>query len=400
MNAAVTEPIPLDIDRDDPLRPVPAVLDRLTQAPVRRVRFANGGVAWLVTGHELARQVLGDGVRFTVVKDGTQPGRQPNPLPSLPSPAFLLGVDGDLHRRYRAMVNGEFMVKRMTALRPRVQEIVDHCLDEVAAAPGPVDLVSAFCLLVPSLVIADLVGVAPEHRAAFQAAALGLLGINSTVRTRDESIANLGAILDGVIDARSRDPQDDFVSRLLAEQPDLPRAEVRNFCVVFLVAGHETTANAAGVATGLLLENPDQLERFRESPAQERAFVQEILRYLGALGDGGGLMRRALVDLELGGQQISAGEWVSVSLPGANLDPGVCPHAARLDLDRAPAPHLTFGFGDHVCLGQNLAKLELEVMLGTLFARFPALRLAAPAAELTWRIESIVRGYRSLPVHR
>ncbi|MGF6885342.1 cytochrome P450 [Nocardia sp. GAS34] len=400
MNTPVTEPIPLDFDRDDPLRPVPAVLERLAGTPIRRVRYPNGGVAWLVTGHDLARQVLGDGARFTTVKDGSQPGRQAEPLPSLPSPAFLLGVDGELHRRYRAMVNGEFMVKRMTALRPRVQEIVDRCLDEVAAAPEPVDLVSTFCLLVPSLVIADLVGVAPEHRAAFQAAAMGMLGLKSTVQTRDTAIANLGTILDDVIDARSREPRDDVVSRLLAEQPGLARQEVRNFCVLFLVAGHETTANAAGVAIGLLLENPDQLATLRENSGNARQFVHEIVRYLGALGDGGGLLRRALVDVELGGRRIAAGEWVAVSLPGANLDPGVCPHAARLDLDRAPAPHLTFGFGEHVCLGQNLAKLELEVMLGTLFARFPGLRLAVPAGELPWRTESIVRGYRALPVHR
>ncbi|MEG8180017.1 cytochrome P450 [Nocardia terpenica] len=399
MNTPVTEPVPLDLERTDPLRPVPEILRRLSQEPVRRMRFPNGGVAWLVTGHALARQVLGDSARFTTVKDGTQPGRQHNPLPSLPSPAFLLGVDGDLHRRYRAMVNGEFTVRRMTALRPRVREIVDRCLDEVAAAPQPVDLVSTFCLLVPSLVIADLVGVAPEHRPAFQEAALGLLGLHATVRSRDTAIANLGAILDEVIDARARQPRDDFVSRLLADQPELSRAEVRNFCVVFLVAGHETTANAAGIAVSVLLEHPEQLALFRENPERERQFVHEMLRYQGAIGDGGGLMRRALVDVELGGQRIAAGEWVAVSLAGANLDPAVCPHAARLDLDRSPAPYLTFGFGEHVCLGQNLAKLELEVMLTTLFARFPALRLAVPAHELPWRTESVVRGYRRLPVH-
>lgn len=399
MNTSVTEPIPLNLERTDPLRPVPEVLHRLHEEPVRRMRFPNGGVGWLVTGHALARQVLGDSVRFTTVKDGTQPGRERNPLPSLASPAFLLGVEGDLHQRYRAMVNGEFTVRRMTALRTRVQEIVDRCLDEVAAAPEPVDLVSSFCLLVPSLVIAALVGVAPEHRRAFQDAALGLLGLEATVQSRDAAIANLGVILDDVIDARSRHPQDDFVSRLLAEQPDLPREEVRNFCVVFLVAGHETTANAAGIAISVLLENPDQLALFRENPDRERQFVHEILRYHGAIGDGGGLMRRALVDLELGGQQITAGEWVAASLPGANLDPAVCPHAASLDLDRAPAPYLTFGFGEHVCLGQNLAKLELEVMLTSLFTRFPGLRLAVPAQELPWRTESVVRGYRSLPVH-
>lgn len=399
MNASVTEAIPLDTSRDDQLGPVPAVLERLTHTPIRRVRYANGGVAWLVTGHALARQVLGDGERFTVVKDGTQPGRSPNPLPSLPSPAFLLGVDGEVHRRYRAMVNGEFTVKRMTVLRPRVREIVDQCLDEVAASPEPVDLVSTFCLLVPSLVIADLVGVAPEHRKLFQEAALGLLGVDATVLTRDTVLANLGAILDRVIEARSRKPQDDFVSRLLAAHPELSPGEVRNFCTVFLVAGHETTANAAGVASALLLENADQLTLFRDNPDYIRTFAHEIIRYLGALGDGGGLMRRAVVDLEVGGQWIQAGEWVSVSLPGANLDPEVCPHAARLDLTRSPAPHLTFGFGEHVCLGQNLAKLELEIMLTSLFTRFPALRLAAPAAELPWRTESLVRGYRSLPVH-
>ncbi|MGX1756300.1 cytochrome P450 [Streptomyces lydicus] len=398
MTCPAHEPIPLPRERRHPLEPVRETTRLLREEPVRKVRFPNGIDAWLISSHEYFRAVMGDPQRFSSRKDETDPQMRAVSRPPVDNPAAFNRADGEQHQHYRRKLTGQFMVKRIAALRPRIQQIVDEHLDAVAARPAPVDLVNTFTLPVPSLVIAELLGVPYEHRQAFQDAASKMLGLNPTADEVQQSFARLAAILESVFDARLSDPRDDLISRLLHEQPDLSRAELTSLCAGLLIAGHETTANFSAMAIITLLQHPDQLATFTAHPDRAGQAVEELMRRLTGNSSGGGLTRRAVEDVEIGGQLIRAGDWVAPNLAAANIDPALCPHAEELDLDRTPAQHVAFGYGPHACLGQNLARAELEIMLVSLFSRFPQLRLAVPVEELPFRDDMLVYGVHSLPV--
>ncbi|MEU8782504.1 cytochrome P450 [Streptomyces sp. NPDC048637] len=392
------DPIPLPRDRDHVLRPVREVPRLLREEPVRKVRFPNGIDAWLVSRYEYFCAVTSDPARFSSRKDETEPQKRQISRPPVNQPAAFNRSDGEQHRHYRRKLTKEFMVKRIAEMRPHIQRIVDEHLDDVARHSTPVDLVSTFTLPVPSLVIAELLGVPYGHRQAFQDAASTSMSLHATAADVQQSFAKLGEILGRVFDARSSDPREDLISRLLHEQRDLDREELTILCIGLLIAGHETTANFAGLAIATLLQQPDQLAKFTAHPERAGQSVEELLRCLIGIEGGGGLIRRAVEDVEIGGQLIRAGEWVAASMAAANLDPALCPHADQLDLDRAPVAHVSFGYGPHACLGQNLARAELEIMLVSLFSRFPDLRLAVPVEDLPFRDDMLVYGVRALPV--
>ncbi|MHB6910734.1 cytochrome P450 [Streptomyces sp. DB-54] len=398
MTCPAHEPIPLPRERNHPLEPARETTRLLREEPVRKVRFPNGIDAWLISGYEHFRAVMGDPQRFSSRKDEIEPQTRAVSRPPMNNPAAFNSADGEQHQHYRRKLTGQFMVKRIAALRPRIQQIVDEHLDAVAASPAPVDLVSTFTLPVPSLVIAELLGVPYEHRQAFQDAASKMLGLNPTADEAQQSFARLAAILESVFDARLSDPRDDLISRLLHEHPDLSHAELTSLCAALLIAGHETTANFSAMATITLLQHPDQLATFTAHPERADQAVEELIRRLAGNANIGNLIRRAVQDVEISGQLIRVGDWVAPNTAAANLDPALCPHAERLDLDRSPVQHVAFGYGPHACVGQNLARAELEIMLVSLFSRFPHLRLAVPVDELPFRHDMLVYGVHSLPV--
>jgi len=404
MTCPVHEPMPLPSDSGLLLEPLPDLIRLLREEPVRKVRFPNGIEAWFLSGYEHFRAMLND-PRFSNRMGDTPPGLRAvdtetdaDPGVMMNLPGNFVTADGEDHQHYRRKLTKEFMVKRIAALRPRIQEIVDQHLDDVARRSGPVDLVPTFTLPVPSMVIAELLGVPYEQRGAFQHAANTLLGLTTTAEEMQGAWARLAEILAVVFDARMSDPQEDLISHLLHEQSELSREELTTICVVLLVAGHETTANFSGLAIAHLLRQPEQLAKFIAHPDEAARAVEEIMRYLIGLTAGGGLIRRALEDVEIGGQLIRAGEWVVAGMAAANIDPQLCPHAEQLDLDRGPVPHVAFGYGPHACLGQNLARAELEIMLVSLFSRFPNLRLAEPIEDLPYREQMLVPGFHALPV--
>ena len=379
------------------LQPSPELTRLLREEPVRKVRFPNGVEAWLVSGYERFRAVLAD-PRFTNRTEGSPPGLLYADNVAMDVPGNFFNAEGERHQHYRRKLNGEFMVKRIAALRPRIQEIVDEHLDDMARGPAPVDLVQAFTLPVPSMVIAELLGVPYEHRAAFQDAAGAATGVNVPAEEAQLAYHRLAVILTEVFDARQGEPREDVISRLIHEQPDLSREELTTICFVLLIGGHETTANFSSLAIVQLLQQPEQLAKLTRHPDRAGQVIDEILRYALALTGLGGPTRQALTDAEIDGQSIRAGEWVMAATAAANFDPTLCPHAERLDLDRGRVPHAVFGFGPHSCIGQNLARAKLEIMLVSLFTRFPGLRLAVPVEKLPFRSEMLVPGFHELPV--
>ncbi|WP_346766415.1 cytochrome P450 [Streptomyces sp. CB01881] len=352
-----------------------------------------------MTGYREVRTVLSDH-RFSA--DARRP-EFPSLVPgrreiAAANPSFLR-LDDPEHSRLRRMVTGDFLVKRVEAMRPGVQQIVDEAIDGMTETGGPADLVARFALPVPSLVICLLLGVPYEDRQLFQDLSRALI---STTTAREEAARAQDEMLDylgGLAARKRRQPDDDILSRLAARD-DLSLREIASTGMLLLFAGHETTANMIGLSTLLLLGDPGQAARLAD-PAAVPGAVEELLRHLTIVHTG--LPRLALEDVELGGTLIRAGEGVTAMLSTANQDeelfaaPGTRP-VDELDVDRDARRHLAFGFGVHQCLGQPLARAELQIALATLFRRLPGLRLAAPDDQPAFRTDSLIHGLLELPV--
>ncbi|MET8374867.1 cytochrome P450 [Streptomyces microflavus] len=394
---APTPATPFPQDRGCPYHP-PAGYEPLRAGrPLSRVTLFDGRSVWAVTGHALARRLLADPRLST---DRTHP--------DFPVPAerfanveqrrvALLGVDDPEHNVQRRMLIPSFSVKRIGALRPRIQETVDRLLDAMERQGPPAELVSAYALPVPSMVICALLGVPYADHEFFEECSQRLLrgpGAADVNRARDELEEYLGAL----IDRKRKEPGEGLLDELIhRDHPDGPvdREELISFAVILLIAGHETTANMISLGTFTLLRHPEQLAALRAGETTTAVVVEELLRFLSIAE---GLQRLATEDMEVAGTTIRKGEGVVFSTSLINRDADVFPRAETLDWDRPARHHLAFGFGVHQCLGQNLARAELDIAMRTLFERLPNLRLAVPAQEIPHKPGDTIQGMLELPV--
>ncbi|MCX3063086.1 cytochrome P450 [Streptomyces beihaiensis] len=384
-------------DRGCPYHPPASYAPLRTEGPLTRVALYDGRPVWAVTGHALARELLSDPRLST---DRTMPG-----FPA-PSERFdvirkrtvaLLGVDDPEHNAQRRMLIPSFSLKRIASLRPSVRRTVDRLLDAMEREGPPAELVGAFALPVPSMVICALLGVPYADHELFEDCSRRLLrgpGAADVERARDELEAYLGEL----IDRKRTDPGEGLLDELIhRDRPEGPleRAELVSFALILLVAGHETTANMISLGTFTLLNHPEQLRALRSGRTTTAVVVEELLRFL-SIADG--LLRVATEDIEVAGATIRAGEGVVVATSLINRDEDAFAGPDTLDWERSARHHVAFGFGVHQCLGQNLARAELEIALDGLFSRFPGLRLAAPADEIPFKPGDTLQGMVELPV--
>jgi cytochrome P450 len=383
-----------------PFDPASALRRLQAEARITRVRLWDGSTPWLVTGYHDQRALLLDR-RVSV-----DPGHPHYPHLSAAlkhirgqAPTFVNMDDPD-HARLRRMVTAPFVVKRMETLRPAIQAIVDDRIDAILAGPPPVDLVTEFAMPVPSLVICALLGVPYADHDFFQSNSRAMITRSSTPEQAGEAMHRLLDYLDRLVGERLADPEDDLLS-MLAERVragELSRREAARTGRVLLTAGHETTANMIALGTLALLEHPDQLAEVRETddPKLIGGAVEELLRYLTITQ--AGRLRVALEDIDVGGLTIRAGEGMIFPTDIGNRDPAAFRDPDRLDIHRDGRHHLAFGFGVHQCLGQPLARMELQVVYGTLFRRIPTLRLATDFHDLPFKHDSVLYGVDALPV--
>ena len=379
-----------------PFAPPPAYRQAQQEEPVSRITLWDGSASWLATRHEDVKAVLAD-PRFSA--DSTRPGfpfltagvRQLN----AGQPTFIR-MDDPEHARLRRMLTGDFMIKKVEALRPRIQRIADDLLDRMTAdGRTGADLVREFALPLPSLVICLLLGVPYQDHEFFQECSRVML-------RRESSAEEVGAAQDRLVDylnrlteAKRTQPDDGILSRLV-ERGELTTAEIGAMGRLLLVAGHETTANMTALSVLALLRNPDQLDHLRRHPEAVTGAVEELLRYLTIVHSG--LGRVATEDVDLGAVRIRAGEGVVCMISTANRDEDEFPDGDGLDLTRDARRHLAFGFGVHQCLGQPLARLELQIALATLLRRLPELRLAVPFEDVRFRGDMLIYGVHELPL--
>ncbi|HEY3608601.1 MAG TPA: cytochrome P450 [Pseudonocardiaceae bacterium] len=381
----------------------PAAYARLRdEAPVTRALMPGGRPVWLISGHENVRRILADP---RVSSDRTRAGFpmivQVSPEQLKKSLSFgrsLIGSDPPEHTAQRRMVITEFTVRRVQALRPRIEEIVNERIDAMLAGDRPADLVKALALPVPSLVICELLGVPYEDRDFFQERTKRLLRRSSGQAEREAASNELTGYFDELITAKSADPGDDLLSRLIARNREtevFSHDLLVGLATLLLVAGHETTANVIALGTLALLEHPDQLAALTADPESVPAAVEEMLRYLNIVEAG---FRVATADIEIAGTVIRAGEGLVALAASANRDDSAFGHSGVFDIARGARHHVAFGYGIHQCLGQNLARMELDVVFRNLFRRIPGLHLAIPVADLPFKADSFVYGVHELPV--
>jgi cytochrome P450 len=384
-----------------PFDPPPVLRSMQQNARLGRVRIWNGATAWVVTRYADQRALLSDP---RVSADVTRPGfpamsagvvaRRKNAVP-------FISVDDPEHARLRRMVTSPFTVKQVEKMRLAVQRIVDDLIDRMLAGPKPADLVEVFALPVPSLVVCELLGVPYEDRDVFQSSTRAMVVRDGSPEEQAAAQGRILAYLEGLVSRKLGEPGDDLLCRIAVEQvvPGvLSTRDAAAMGMLLLVAGHETTSNMIALGTLALLRHPQQLAELRvtEDGARIARAVDELLRYLTITHSG--RRRIALEDIELGSDVIRAGDGLIFPNDIGNRDPAIYPDPDRLDTNREALGHLAFGFGPHQCLGQNLARMELQVVYGTLYRRIPNLALATDFDQVRFKHGALAYGVDELPV--
>ncbi|MDX3192184.1 cytochrome P450 [Streptomyces sp. MN03-5084-2B] len=391
--APATPALPTTRPAGCPFDPPADYATRRETAPTSKVRCPAGMDAWLVTRYADVRAVLAD--RTMSSRGASSVHVNPNAdLEEEVSPGSIIQLDGAAHSRLRKKVIAEFTVRRMKALRGYVRDLVESHLDAMLAHGSPADLVQDFALPIPSLVICELLGVPYADRSRFQRQSATMVSTDATREEGEQAYHELSGYLGELFVAKQRNPQDDLFSRLSSSDDPLTTEELVVLGLSLLVAGHETTANMIALSTVVLLEHPGSREAVLASP---EGAVEELLRYLSVVQ--WGVLRYATSDVQVGSRSVRAGEWLVAALNSANRDESVFRGADKLDFGReSPRTHVAFGFGAHQCVGQQLARVELQEALTGLFRRVPDLRLAVPREELEFKHNTLVYGVRELPV--
>ncbi|MFC4111009.1 cytochrome P450 [Nonomuraea zeae] len=379
--------------------PDPELMTAREEEGVRRVRTAFGLDAWLVTRFADVREVLGDAERFS--NAGTSRFQFPGTADVSEEQrrkmraGNLLAFDPPEHTRLRRMLTPEFTMRRMRRLEPRIRDIVSDHLDAMERTGPPADLVTAFALPIPSLVICELLGVPYEDRDDFQRRTNRLLDISQPPEVRVASQQESRAYMTDLVGRARAEPGEDMLGMLIREHgDDLSTEELTGVANLLLLAGHETTSNMLGLGTLAFLRHPDQLDLLRKEPERIGAAVEELMRWLSIIHSG--MSKVTTTEVELSGKRIPEGEIVVCSLPAANRDPEFIDDPGRFDIGRGDLGHLAFGHGVHHCLGAPLARMEMRIAFPALFERFPGLRETETPAE--FRSFHIVYGLTTFPV--
>jgi cytochrome P450 len=371
------------------------------KCPVAHVTLPSGDPAMLVTRYDDVRQVLSDPRFPRPTRAGARTAATEGGGVFKSEMARTLPQEGAEHQRWRRMITKWFTVKRMNALRPRIEAMADRLVDELVGRGRPADLKAVLGFPLPVWVICDMLGVPDSDRDRFSHWSDAMLNLTRYTQAEiDEAHAEFVAYLRGHVEAKRAAPGDDLLSDLITSS-DAGGGVLSDAVLVFtgqglLVAGHETTANMIGKMVAMLLADRSRWEALLADPALVRGAVEEVLRFDANAGIG--MPRYLPVDAEIGGQHLPSGTTVMCSMAAANRDETAFPHADTMDLTRAPNTHLAFGAGAHSCVGQPLARTELQVVLEVLLRRLPTLELAVAPEELN-RVEGLaVGGLREVPV--
>ncbi|MFE4589312.1 cytochrome P450 [Streptomyces laurentii] len=376
----------------------PLLARLLHEDPVSRVRLPHGeGHAWLVTRYEDVKFVSMD-PRFSrqAVYGRSITRLAPHFIPMEGAVGF---ADPPDHTRMRRVVARAFSARALRALRDHAQDVMDRLLDRLERHGPPADLMALVNRPFPLAMVSELMGV-PEGDQPLMAQWSDTIisagaGRDSSERAKGEMARYFTELI-----GRSHGTGKEFLAAVLADAIDedtLDEQEAVGLAVLIQIGGAHAVRNNSANMVYALLTHPEHLARLRADPALLPQAVDELLRYIPHR-NAVGLSRIALEDVEVGGVRIPAGDAVYVSYLTANRDPDVFADPGTLDFDRGYNPHVAFGHGPHFCPGSALARIESEILLSTLWTRFPDLRIAVPDEEIRWQRGALIRGPETLPV--
>lgn len=374
------------------------------EGPVRPVLMPGLLKVWLVTSHADARALLADPrvcmngptVHELLTGHASKAGTVPPPAQQT-FDTHMLNTDPPDHTRLRNLVNKAFTARTVTRMRPRIEEITDDLLTGMSGMER-VDLVADYALPLPITVICELLGVPASDQRTFREWSTVFVTAASPAQVHLATTRMAGYLSTLIATKRVRPAQDLLSDLIRVTDADdrLSSSELLSMAYLLLLAGHETTTNLIANGVLSLLSNPGQLAALRADPGLLPGAVEELLRFDGAVNLAA--IRYTAAPVDVAGVRIPAGEFVMISLLGANRDATRFPDPDTLDITRQARGHLAFGHGVHHCVGAALARAEAEIALGRLFDRFDGLTLATAPEVLTWRDSFTIHSLRTLPV--
>jgi biflaviolin synthase len=376
----------------------PVMEELLHEDSMTRIKLPHGeGEAWVAAKYEDVRFVTTD-PRFSrealVGQDVTR--LAPHFIPLDDAVGF---TDPPEHTRLRKTVAKMFTARRTEQLRPRVQQIADRMLDGMAQAGPPADVMEHLTSPFSLAGISELMGVPEEDWPKIAYWARRVISASHGRAASEQAKEEIGAYFDALATQRTDDPRDDVVSHMAAAELDgeLTRKELVAMAVLMEISGTNSVRFNSSNMVYLLLTHPEHWARLLAEPELLPQAVDELLRYIPHR-NAVGMARIVTEDVPCGDVTIRRGDTVYASYVAANRDPERFEDPHRIDFDRTGNAHLAFGNGPHYCVGPWLARMECQIMIGSLVERFPRLRLAVPPEQITWRRGELIRGPESLPV--
>ncbi|KAL5360530.1 cytochrome P450 55A2 [Aspergillus floccosus] len=374
-----------------------------SSCPVSRVKLWDGSLPWLVVRHEDVCNVLTDTRLSKERSRAGFPEMTPGGKAAAKNRPTFVDMDPPNHLHQRSMVSAFFTPEYIDSMKPFIQSTVDNVLNDMIAkgCDEPVDLVEKFSLPIPSIIIYHILGVPTEDMDYLtQKNAVRSSGSSTAAAAQDaneELLAYLGSLVDKLI----VNPQKDVISTLIAEQLNpghLDRLDVVQLAFLLLVAGNATMVNMINLGVVTLLEHPAQLEELRSDPSLARNFVEELCRF--HVASSFATRRVAKVDITLRDKHVKAGEGIIASNQSANRDEDVFPDPNTFNMHRetGPVKNLAYGYGDHRCIAEELARAELEAVFSCLFQRLPNLKLGIPHDQVRYAEAHKDVGIDNLPV--
>ena len=404
-----TKPFALDqevLPRDYYENPYPYFHEVRANDPVH---WSEQWDAWLLTRYDDVAIALRDWERFSssgksrrTMRDFPRELRQAlEPLEENFSTG-LINSDPPAHTRLRKLLARIFVPREIKRLRPHIQSIVDDLIDAVADKGG-MDLAQDFAYLLPTTIIAQMLGVPLKDRERFNTWADNINAIHTSRRAMADRFANaqdnlleMQEYFRRLYAQRKDDPRDDVLTRLAEADEDGDRfdeGELLATTVTLLMAGYETTISLISTGMLWLMRNPEQLELLKADHSLIHSAVEELLRYESPVQR---QLRVVTQDLELGGKSLKKGDLAACMIGAANRDPAQFPDPDRLEIRREDNKHVAFGYGIHFCLGGPLARVEGDVAISTLLRRLPNIRLAD--GPPVWEENVLLRTLQTLPV--
>ena len=355
----------------------------------------------LVARHADVLSVLRDSQRYSVHRPNLSGTKRLDAMDTMHQ--SMLFQDPPVHTRLRRLVSRDFTPRRIRELEPRIRAIANELLDR-AGSKDQFDAIADLATPLPVMVIAEMLGLPPEHYPALKAWSDKLVELDNVIPgdTVPESIRDAAASLcdymSKEIDRRRKSPGPDLISALVAHQEAeaLTVDELLAFTLLLLVAGNETTTNLIGNGLLALARNPDQQKLLADEPRLMPRAIEEMLRYDSPVQL---TQRLALSDLNIGGTEVKAGTALVTLIGAANRDPAKFPEPDRFDITRERNDHLSFGEGIHFCIGAPLARMEGAIAIASVLERFPEFRLAEPSAPLTYKGSFALRGLAKLALY-